>query len=31
VLTIEGTSVNHRVAQKRSLTGAGIDRGRTIL
>jgi hypothetical protein len=31
VLTLEGTSVNHRVAQKRSLTGAGIDRGRTIL
>jgi len=31
VVTLEGTSVNHRVAQKRSLTGAGIDRGRTIL
>lgn len=31
VMTVEGTSVNHRVAQHRSLTGAGIDRGRTIL
>lgn len=31
VMTLEGTSVNHRVAQKRSLTGAGADRGRTIL
>jgi hypothetical protein len=31
VMCVEGTSVNHRVAQHRSLTGAGIDRGRTIL
>ena len=31
VLTQESTSVNHVVAQKRSLTGAGIDNGRTIL
>ncbi len=31
VLTQESTSVNHVVAQKRSLTGAGINNGRTIL
>lgn len=30
VFTSEGTSVNHLVAQKRSLTGAGINAGRTI-
>lgn len=31
VVTMEGTSVNHVVAQKRAMTGAGIDGGRTIL
>lgn len=31
VMTMEGTSVNHRVAQKRSLTGAGANRGRTLM
>jgi hypothetical protein len=31
VMTQEGTSVNHIIAQKRSLTGAGIHGGRTIL
>lgn len=31
VITQEGTSVNHVVAQKRALTGAGINNGRTIL
>lgn len=31
VLTVEGTSVNHRVAQKRSVTGAGVNRGRTLM
>lgn len=31
VITQECTSVNHVVAQKRSLTGAGINVGRTIL
>lgn len=31
VMCVEGTSVNHRVAQHRALTGAGTDRGRTIL
>ena len=31
VITEESTSVNHVVAQKRSLTGAGVNRGRTIL
>jgi hypothetical protein len=31
VMCVEGTSVNHRVAQHRALTGAGADRGRTIL
>jgi len=30
VLTVEGTSVNHRVAQKRSLTGNSAHTGRTI-
>lgn len=30
VLTQEGTSVNHLVAQKRALTGAGIFAGRTL-
>ncbi|MEM9456619.1 MAG: hypothetical protein AAGF11_20745 [Myxococcota bacterium] len=30
IVTQEGTSVNHGVAQKRAMTGAGIDRGRTI-
>ncbi|MDP2344047.1 MAG: hypothetical protein Q8O67_24030 [Deltaproteobacteria bacterium] len=31
VMTQECTSVNHLIAQKRSLTGAGINGGRTIL
>ena len=31
VMTAEVTSVNHRVAQKRSLTGANANRGRTIM
>ncbi len=31
VMTVEGTSVNHIVGSKRFLTGAGADRGRTIL
>jgi hypothetical protein len=31
VMTVEGTSVNHRVAQKRSLTGAGANHGRTLM
>lgn len=31
VLTVEGTSVNHRVAQKRSVTGAGVNGGRTLM
>jgi hypothetical protein len=31
VVTQESTSVNHIVAQKRSLTGAGVHGGRTIL
>lgn len=31
VLPITGTSVNHIVAQKRAITGAGIDGGRTIM
>lgn len=31
VMTVESTSVNHIVAQKRSLTGAGVHGGRTIL
>lgn len=31
VLTHENTSVNHEVAQRRAVTGAGIDSGRTIL
>lgn len=30
VMTQEVTSVNHAVAQKRAMTGAGINRGRTI-
>lgn len=30
VMTHEGTSVNHSVAQKRAVTGANINRGRTI-
>jgi len=30
VMTVENTSVNHVVAQKRAITGAGIDGGRTI-
>ena len=30
VMTHEGTSVNHSVAQKRALTGAGVNKGRTI-
>lgn len=30
VMTHEGTSVNHGIAQKRALTGAGIHGGRTI-
>jgi hypothetical protein len=30
VVTVENTSVNHVVAQKRAITGAGIDGGRTI-
>lgn len=31
VMTVEGTSVNHQVAQKRSVTGAGINGGMTIM
>jgi hypothetical protein len=31
VTTVENTSVNHVVAQKRAVTGAGIDHGRTLL
>jgi hypothetical protein len=31
VMTQESTSVNHVIAQKRSLTGAGVFNGRTIL
>lgn len=31
VMTQECTSVNHLIAQKRSLTGAGINNGRTLL
>ncbi|MCB9600419.1 MAG: hypothetical protein H6722_20150 [Sandaracinus sp.] len=31
VVTVENTSVNHVVAQKRAVTGAGIDGGRTIM
>lgn len=31
VLTVENTSVNHIVAQKRSVTGAGIHGGRTLM
>lgn len=31
VFTVEGTSVNHRVAQKRSLTGANANKGRTLM
>jgi hypothetical protein len=31
VLGHEVTSVNHAVAQKRALTGAGVNRGRTIM
>lgn len=30
IVTVANTSVNHVVAQKRAITGAGIDRGRTI-
>ena len=30
VMTVEGTSVNHFVAQTRSLNGAGINNGRTL-
>jgi len=31
VVTVENTSVNHVIAQKRAMTGAGIDGGRTLL
>jgi hypothetical protein len=31
VVTQEVTSVNHVVAQKRAVTGAGVDRGRTLM
>ena len=31
VVCVENTSVNHVVAQKRAITGAGIDGGRTIM
>lgn len=31
VLAVEGSSVNHRVAQKRAVNGAGINRGRTLM
>lgn len=31
VLTMEGTSVNHLVAQKRSMNGFGINKNRTLL
>ncbi len=31
VMTVEGASVNHAVAQRRALTGGGIDRNRTLL
>jgi hypothetical protein len=31
VVTVENTSVNHVVAQKRAMTGAGIDGGRTLM
>jgi hypothetical protein len=30
IVTVQNTSVNHVVAQKRAITGAGIDGGRTI-
>ncbi len=30
IVTQEGTSVNHNVAQKRAVTGAGINRDRTL-
>jgi hypothetical protein len=31
VMTVEGTSVNHLVAAKRAVNGAGADRGRTLM
>lgn len=31
VMTVENTSVNHAVAQKRAITGSNVDRGRTIM
>lgn len=31
VLCLESTSVNHTVAQRRAITGAGIDGGRTLM
>ncbi|MEM9073220.1 MAG: hypothetical protein AAGE52_32245 [Myxococcota bacterium] len=31
VVTVENTSVNHVVAQKRAINGAGIDGGRTLM
>ncbi|MEM9187817.1 MAG: hypothetical protein AAGF12_01475 [Myxococcota bacterium] len=31
VVTVENTSVNHVIAQKRAVTGAGIDGGRTLM
>lgn len=31
IVACEGTSVNHLVAQERSVTGAGINRGRTLM
>ena len=31
VMTLEGTSVNHIVAQGRSMNGAGVNNGRTLL
>ncbi|MDX2014623.1 MAG: hypothetical protein SFW67_30775 [Myxococcaceae bacterium] len=31
VMTVESSSVNHLIAQGRALTGAGLNRGRTVL
>lgn len=31
VMSVQNTSVNHAIAQKRAITGAGINRGRTLM
>ncbi|MFM2419190.1 MAG: hypothetical protein RL385_3913 [Pseudomonadota bacterium] len=31
IVPVDNTSVNHVVAQKRAITGSGVDRGRTIM